>query len=67
LGAVGASIEDYDSAVSPLQRVVSLQPNNAAARAYTDAARRLEGQDLPMIMPVDRRGFFDRFLGRRAA
>jgi septum site-determining protein MinD len=43
------------------------EPNNAAARAYIDAARRLEGQDLPMILPVDRRGFFDRFLGRRAA
>jgi len=43
------------------------EPGNAAARAYVDATRRLQGQDLPMHLPVDRKGFFDRFLGRRAA
>ena len=43
------------------------EPANAAARAYIEAARRLEGEEMPMVLPVDRRGFFDRFLGRRAA
>ncbi len=43
------------------------EPANAAARAYVEAARRLEGEELPMIMPTDRRGFFDRLLGRIAA
>lgn len=42
-------------------------PTNAAARAYIEAAQRLEGQDVPMVMPSDRRGFLDRLLGRMAA
>jgi septum site-determining protein MinD len=42
-------------------------PANAAARAYTDAARRLLGEDVSMVLPSDRRGFFDRILGRKAA
>ncbi|MGI6855304.1 septum site-determining protein MinD [Mesorhizobium sp. 1B3] len=43
------------------------EPSNAAARAYIDAAKRLEGEDLPVVLPVDKRGFLDRLLGRRAA
>jgi septum site-determining protein MinD len=43
------------------------EPANAAARAYVEAAKRLEGEDLPMVLPVDRRGFLDRLFGRRAA
>jgi septum site-determining protein MinD len=43
------------------------EPANAAARAYVDAAKRLEGEDLPVVLPVDKRGFLDRLLGRRAA
>lgn len=43
------------------------EPANAAARAYVEAARRLEGEDVPMILPIDRRGLFDRIFGRRAA
>lgn len=42
-------------------------PTNAPARAYIEAAQRLEGQDVPMVMPSDRRGFLDRLLGRMAA
>lgn len=42
-------------------------PANAAARAYMDAARRLLGEDVSMVLPSDRRGFFDRILGRKAA
>ena len=44
--------------------------NNAAsapARAYLDAARRLKGDDVPMIIPSDRKGLFDKLFGRRAA
>jgi septum site-determining protein MinD len=43
------------------------EPANAAARAYVDAAKRLEGEDLPVVLPADKRGFLDRLLGRRAA
>ena len=43
------------------------EPLNAAAKAYLDAARRLEGEDLPVVVPFERKGFLDRLLGRRAA
>jgi septum site-determining protein MinD len=43
------------------------EPSNAAARAYVEAARRLEGEDLPVALPSDKRGFLDRLLGRMAA
>jgi len=42
-------------------------PNNTAARAYLDAAKRLLGHDLPVALPADKKGFFDRLFGRRAA
>lgn len=44
--------------------------NNAAsapARAYVDAARRLMGETVNMMVPVERKGLMDRLLGRRAA
>ena len=40
---------------------------SAAARAYLDAARRLKGYDVPMSIPSDRKGLFDKLFGRRAA
>jgi septum site-determining protein MinD len=40
---------------------------SAPARAYTDASRRLMGEALPMTVPSDRRGLFDKLFGRRAA
>jgi septum site-determining protein MinD len=43
------------------------EPANPAARAYIDAARRLEGENLPVVLPFEKRGFLDRLLGRRAA
>jgi septum site-determining protein MinD len=43
------------------------EPANAAARAYVEAAKRLQGEDLPVVLPVDRKRFFDRLFGRRAA
>jgi septum site-determining protein MinD len=42
-------------------------PNSAPARAYCDAASRLQGHDVPMTIPTDRKGFLDKLLGRRAA
>jgi septum site-determining protein MinD len=44
--------------------------NNAAsapARAYTDAVRRLMGETVTMVVPVERKGLMNRLLGRRAA
>src|SRR5467141_4343479 len=44
--------------------------NNAAsapARAYIDAARRLMGETVTMLVPTERKGLMDRLLGRRAA
>jgi septum site-determining protein MinD len=38
-----------------------------AARTYMDAAARLEGELVEMTVPVERKGFMQRFLGRRAA
>ena len=41
--------------------------NSAPARAYTDAARRLMGETVAMLVPTERKGLMDRLLGRRAA
>jgi len=41
--------------------------DSAPARAYVDASRRLMGEELAMVVPVERKGFMDRLLGRRAA
>jgi septum site-determining protein MinD len=43
------------------------EPTNAAARAYVEAARRFEGETVPMVTPAANRGFLDRLFGRRAA
>lgn len=40
---------------------------SATARAYTDAARRLAGEAVPVIVPGERRGFFGKIFGRKAA
>ena len=40
---------------------------SAPARAYTDAVRRLMGEQVEMIVPVERKGLMDRLLRRRAA
>jgi septum site-determining protein MinD len=40
---------------------------SAPARAYFDAARRLSGQTIEMVVPTERKGFMNRLLGRRAA
>jgi septum site-determining protein MinD len=40
---------------------------SAPARAYMDAARRLRGEDVPMIIPSQKKGLLDRLFARRAA
>ena len=40
---------------------------SAPARAYVAAARRLKGEDVPMTIPVDKKGLLDKLFGRRAA
>jgi septum site-determining protein MinD len=37
------------------------------ARAYTDAARRLMGEDVEMVVPSDKKGLLVKLFGRRAA
>ena len=40
---------------------------SAPARAYLDAARRLNGDVVPMVVPSDKKRLFDKLFGRRAA
>jgi len=47
--------------------VILSSASSAAARAYMAAARRLKGEDVPMTVPVDKKRFFDKLFGRRAA
>ena len=42
-------------------------PMSAPARAYSDAARRLKGEDIEMSIPVDKKGLLDKLFRRRAA
>jgi len=47
--------------------IVLHNPACAPARAYTDAASRLCGADLPMSIPSDQKSLFHKLFGRRAA
>ena len=40
---------------------------SVAAKAYRDAARRLAGEPVPLVMPTEKRPLFSRLFGRRAA
>ncbi|CAM5213670.1 hypothetical protein BTHI11S_00653 [Bosea thiooxidans] len=40
---------------------------SAPAVAYFEAARRLRGEALPVAVPGEKRGFFGKFFGRKAA
>jgi septum site-determining protein MinD len=40
---------------------------SAPARAYFDAARRLRGEEVPMLIPTESKGILNRLLGRLAA
>ncbi|RFC63742.1 septum site-determining protein MinD [Fulvimarina endophytica] len=53
---------------SNLGTPVTMSDNNSApALAYTNAARRLAGEDVPMSIPGEKRGLLGKFFGRRAA
>jgi septum site-determining protein MinD len=47
--------------------VTLASPTSAPARAYLDAARRLQGEEVPMTIPSERRRLIDKLFGRRAA
>jgi septum site-determining protein MinD len=42
-------------------------PLSAPARAYFDAARRLKGEHVPMLVPSETKGFLTTLFGRKAA
>jgi septum site-determining protein MinD len=42
-------------------------PDSAPARAYFDAARRLKGETVEVVVPLERKGFMGRLFGRRVA
>jgi septum site-determining protein MinD len=41
--------------------------DSSSARAYIAAARRLAGENIAMTIPTDKKGFFSKLFGRRAA
>jgi septum site-determining protein MinD len=46
---------------------VTINSGSLAARAYREAARRVTGETLPMVIPDGRKTLFTRLFGRRAA
>ncbi len=42
-------------------------PESAPSRAYFDAARRLKGETVEVVVPLERKGFMGRLFGRRVA
>jgi len=42
-------------------------PLSAPARAYFEATRRLKGEQIPMLVPIEGRGIFNKLFGRKAA
>ncbi|HVC60806.1 MAG TPA: septum site-determining protein MinD [Acetobacteraceae bacterium] len=47
--------------------VTLLNPTSAPARAYIDAAKRLRGEVLDVVVPLERKGFIGRLFGRKVA
>jgi septum site-determining protein MinD len=47
--------------------VTLANPTSAPAKAYIDAAARLSGEEIPMTIPADKKGFLGMLFGRRAA
>ena len=52
---------------SNLGTPVTISGDSPPARAYIAAARRLAGEDIKMTIPADKKGFFNKLFGRRAA
>ncbi len=47
--------------------VTLLNPLSAPARAYIDAAKRLRGEQLEVVVPLERKGLIGRLFGRKVA
>jgi septum site-determining protein MinD len=47
--------------------VVLSNPDAAPARAYVDAAKRLMGEQVPMVIPGEKKSFMTKLFGRRVA
>jgi septum site-determining protein MinD len=47
--------------------ITMASPQSSPARAYMDAARRLNGESVPMTIPSGRQTLLHRLFGRRAA
>jgi septum site-determining protein MinD len=47
--------------------VTLLNPLSAPARAYIDAAKRLRGEVLEVVVPLERKGLIGRLFGRKVA
>ena len=43
------------------------EPSSAAAKAYFEAARRLRGEKVEIVVPIERKGLMSRLFGRRVA
>jgi septum site-determining protein MinD len=66
LGIVPES-EDVLKASNVGSPVILHNAASAPARAYSDAAKRLCGEDVPLNIPSEKKGFIGRLFGRRAA
>ncbi len=66
LGIIPES-EDVLRASNVGSPVTLANPQSAPARAYMDAVKRLRGEELPMVVPTDRKGFMGKLFGRRVA
>ena len=47
--------------------VTLLNPTSAPSRAYVDAAKRLRGEKLDVVVPLERKSFIGRLFGRKVA
>jgi septum site-determining protein MinD len=64
LGIVPESVDVLNA--SNLGSQVTLNnPSSGAAKAYFDAARRLRGEQLEVVVPIERKGIMGRLFGRR--
>ncbi len=66
LGIVPESV-DVLNASNVGSPVTLNSPSSGAAKAYFDAARRLRGEDVEVIVPIERKGLMGRLFGRRVA